>query len=299
MKNITSKIIMITCPLLLLISSLCGCINPNQPNIIVGQSSQAQYQSIQNAIDNATEGDIIYVENGIYHEPITIKKTIQLKGESRDNTIIDYTGDIYKTSIIFIEATSCSIQGFTLSSSGEANDVSGIRISSDQNTISNIKIHNTTNGIYIDNTARNNIISNNILYNNSHGIRLFVAYSNKITNNLITENIDSGIRIKDSYDNHIYKNIITKNTVGVYLCCGARDNIHYENDFNQNIEQHVKGAADNVFYQDKLGNYWDNYNGTDTDNNGIGDSPYTIEEGGPVQDNYPLFNKPDIQVNPT
>ena len=36
------------------------------------------------------------------------------------------------------------------------------------------------------------------------------------------------------------------------------------------------------------GNYWDNYNGTDGDGNGIGDTPYIINENN--QDNYPLVN---------
>lgn len=46
-------------------------------------------QSIQDAINGASSGDIVYVRNGIYKESIRINKPLQLLGQSKQDTIID------------------------------------------------------------------------------------------------------------------------------------------------------------------------------------------------------------------
>jgi hypothetical protein len=45
-----------------------------------------------------------------------------------------------------------------------------------------------------------------------------------------------------------------------------------------------------------LGNYWDDYSGLDDNQDGIGDTPYIIDENN--KDNYPLMNPIELDVIP-
>jgi len=47
--------------------------------------------------------------------------------------------------------------------------------------------------------------------------------------------------------------------------------------------------AINIWDNGSEGNYWSNYNGTDSNGDGVGDTPYVIDENN--QDNYPLMEQ--------
>ena len=83
------------------------------------------YQYIQDAIENATEGDTIFVFNGIYFENIFVDKILIIIGESKNNTIID---GMYNEFIINIINDQVTIQNFTLRNSGGYQKNSGIKI---------------------------------------------------------------------------------------------------------------------------------------------------------------------------
>jgi parallel beta-helix repeat protein len=51
------------------------------------------YQYIQDAIDNASDGDTIYVKSGTYYRNEIVDKTVNLFGENRDTTIVDGRSD--------------------------------------------------------------------------------------------------------------------------------------------------------------------------------------------------------------
>jgi hypothetical protein len=90
----------------------------------------------------------------------------------------------------------------------------------------------------------------------------------------------------------------------------ANDNIFQQNNFiNNNSTVHDLRAyyqtlpfspepspSFNIWDYSHKGNYWDNYEGTDSNNDGIGDSAYTVTQVGSNVDKYPLMAPVDITL---
>ena len=165
--------------------------------LYVGGSGLGNYTKIQDAIDNASYNDTIFVYNGTYLENIFINITINLIGEDKNRTIIDGAA---KHDVIYIgfPADNVKLTGFTIQNSGNFSSGgsyfdAGIEIHSDYNTI------------------QNNIISNHPLY----GMRLWASKGNNISYNSITACAISGIDFFAGPSNIISHNIISNNNVGI------------------------------------------------------------------------------------
>ena len=95
------------------------------PNKEVG--SGHLYESIQAAIDAATEGEIILVHDGTYTENLTIgiKRLILRSATGPDNTII--TGDGSSSVVTFTDSAGSEVvlEGFTITGGGGTDDGSG------------------------------------------------------------------------------------------------------------------------------------------------------------------------------
>ena len=119
------------------------------------------FSTIQEAINNASDGDTIYVHEGVYFENIFIGKKIKLIGEHPLTTIIDGSNGIDPIKIDVVE------------------------IASDNVTLSNFTIRNSiSNGAGIDvwEHYRNEKITNCIFYNNYYGIHFSSSYNNYVSN---------------------------------------------------------------------------------------------------------------------
>ena len=117
-------------------------------------SLQHPYNRIQDAIDNATDWDIIRVFNGTYYENIIVNKSLSLIGNGSANTILESDR---RDDIVQIEVDNVTVSGFTIHHN---------------NYMTNHGIVITSNNVYIHN---NNITENfegiQIKYYN-HGIRI-------------------------------------------------------------------------------------------------------------------------------
>ena len=104
-------------------------INTYNNNILyVGGLEPGNYSSIQEAIDNASDGDTIFVydDSSPYYEKLEISwKSINLIGENKDTTIID---GMEKSNVIYVNSDNIRISGFTIrnSSKSGANYCAGI-----------------------------------------------------------------------------------------------------------------------------------------------------------------------------
>ena len=90
-------------------------LNVSNENILyVGGGGQGNYSNIQDAIDNASNGDTVFVYNGTYYENIIVDVSISLIGEEKNKTIIDSAQNEIVVTII---ADDVSISGFTITNS--------------------------------------------------------------------------------------------------------------------------------------------------------------------------------------
>jgi len=61
-------------------------------------------------------------------------------------------------------------------------------------------------------------------------------------------------------------------------------------------EDYPEGEEAHAWDDGDAGNYWSDYNGTDADSDGIGDTPYVVDIQN--QDRYPLIQNPTKQLSP-
>ena len=241
------------------------------------------YPTIQEAVNRASYGDVIFVRSGTYQENITIKKSITLIGENRENTILDGGGS---GSVIIIRASHVTISRLTITNSHVKG--CGIYVEYFGNVISDNIIINNNIGIKVEYSSRNQVCKN-IISSNKVGMEMFFASGNVICRNTFTSN-DIGIEIYyNSLDNIIYENTFQQNGYGVRISYNSNNNAFYYNNFITNTEDVYAVLSTNIWSYDGKGNYWDKYKGKDLDKNGIGDVPHNITSMD--KDYYPLMGK--------
>lgn len=93
--------------------------------------------------------------------------------------------------------------------------------------------------------------------------------------------------MRNAVQDQIVGNHLQDNIIGIYFESSNGNDI-FHNDFSENIIQ-VEGSSYNTWDDGypSGGNYWSDYSGLDANSDGIGDSPYIIDEDN--TDNYPLM----------
>jgi nitrous oxidase accessory protein len=221
--------------------------------LYVGGIGPNNYTRIQYAIDDASNGDTVFVydDNSPYYENVIVNKTINLIGEDRDSTVIDADST---ADAVYITVDWVNISGFTLTNSGSNQYDCGIDLQADHT----------------------NIVDNKIISNNYYGMCLRGSNYNNIIGNFISENDDRGIDVRYNSD----YNIISGNNIN-------KDSIVIDNGCENNT------ISENICHSGGLGISMGGWNiilnNTIFDNNIFVDGDYNIIAGNTIYPNEEYY----------
>jgi len=195
--------------------------------LYVGGGGLDNYTRIQDAIDNASDEDTVYVFDDLspYQENIRINKKILVIGENRETTII--SGVTGQDHVVRINSQNAEINGFTIkgAAGGQQDGVTVYQLKGD-NIISNNIIKESSYGINLQPTSTRTTISDNIISNNEYqGVFCKGSDRNIITGNTISANGNFGITMElNSIQNWIIDNTIENNFGGIQLTGSSKQN---------------------------------------------------------------------------
>lgn len=258
------------------------------------------YQTIQEAINNANNGDAVFVKNGTYYEHIVVNKSIALFGENRSNTTIDANG---ANDAVLLNANNILISNFTIKNS-HIDGRLGIRV---YPGVQNVTIHNNivtnnaqggifsagsniniTRNLVTDNGERYHeggiafystgmLVENDIISNYGIGISIVDFDGNSLLGNNVTASSSYGISLTFADNTNVTGNFVKDNqaTYGVILWPGVENSTFV----NNTVIEHDHGVyvldschnnfTDNWFTNNTLGIVLENWGSYGSDGNTI------------------------------
>jgi parallel beta-helix repeat protein len=227
--------------------------------------------------------------------------------------------------VVLVNCKNITVENLNVSK----NPVAIVLVSTVNSKVTNNSVEAPDYVIFIHNSS-GNTIANNFVFKGGIGIFLHSSFQNELVGNYVTdatsgitlefsdENIIDGnfifggfvgIRLDDSNNNTVRKNVVEDcEMVALSFWRNASQNLFYLNSlFNntKNVEPYRPIGPDqigpvfpiNSWDNGTVGNFWDDYHGTDNNDDGIGDTPYIIDENN--QDNYPLIEPTVIPEFPS
>jgi nitrous oxidase accessory protein NosD len=281
MKKLAVSII-----ILLLISTVIAPSAPSMPTpherriITVGdEPGDVNYTSIQDALNNASPGDIIEVYSGTYQEQnlVISQNNITLIGISHEpdqgnaNGQPFILGDGYST-VLTVKASHVIISNFRVEEMNPQSWCKGVYLGTgiyslqNNNTVSYMTIANCTDGIVCNVDRGINISRNNISHCSNDGILIGAFYVDDYNilcvNNSITDCMTRGIELEGSHM-QIMDNVIRGCPLGLRNYQGESDLITRNNIENCSIGIYLNGGfgnhitQNNFIHYSKDGYWWD------------------------------------------
>jgi len=222
------------------------------------------------------------------------------------DNIYKLTGDVYGTIRIMKSNVVINGGGYTLSGPYNGSQINVWSVGDGPNQSPELTAQYIIGVDLGAKTIEGVIIQNLNIKNFSIGSYLWTK-NNTIANCRVSDSI-LGILLSGSNTTVIY-NYLTENQQGLFFGFNGvnetipADIIVHHNSFEYNLIQ-INGCFCEEYPEDeephqwddgRQGNYWSDYNGTDANGDGIGDTPYIIDEMN--LDRYPLMVSPSEQLS--
>lgn len=204
--------------LLISFSSLALIVQPakSEPTTIIVPDD---FLTIQEAINNATNGDTIFVRNDTYYEHVVVNRSVSLVGEDVGTTIIDgsNTGHVF-----YIVSDDVRITDLTVKNSG------------------NLSYPDLDAGICLDGRTGCIISGNRFINNGFCGVSLLHSNQNTISHNNFSSEGWGGIHLLESSRNIVSRNMIADKYGGV--------NGHVSSNYNNITENAISDSTYGMFW---------------------------------------------------
>jgi parallel beta-helix repeat protein len=196
------------------------------------------WEKIQDAINNATDGDTIIVHDGTYTENVDVNKSMTIRSENGSAPTTVQTSNpndhVFNVTADYVNISGFTVTGTTdwpsagiyldnanhcnISNTHASNNNRGIHLSSSScNKLTNNTANsNTVYGIYLSSSSNNTLMNNTANSNNNCGIHMSSSSCNKLTNNTANSNIVYGIYLSTSSNNTLTNNTANSNYGGYY-----------------------------------------------------------------------------------
>lgn len=204
----------------------------------------AQFSSIQAAIDSATPGDTIIVQEGTYEENLTVNKDLALKASSTSKVKITGSKEGYPLLKVGPSKVSVTIKGLTLTDAAGSrckdsdrglcpNAISTVgkpeltvkktavkgsiylRDSATAKITASKVVGDSWSGVWVGNSAEVTLNESTIT-NNSNGLWVGNSAKAMVKNSKFVKN-EYGIKVKDSAQATIVENEFRENEYGIWL----------------------------------------------------------------------------------
>ncbi|MBN1280896.1 MAG: right-handed parallel beta-helix repeat-containing protein [Candidatus Thermoplasmatota archaeon] len=191
--------------------------------LYVGGTGLGNYTRIQDAIDNASDGDTVFVYDDLapYYEFLTIDHSLRLLGENRNSTVIYGSGrnDI----VVLITAQYVTVQGFTLLGDEPS---FGVMVNADNATIVDVWVRGLQQGIMVMAPNEHSLVKNCLIQycvlESDYGVYTQRVWNVTIRHNFFSDNYIA-LALFFSFNCTISSNLFLSCHRGIHSDTGANN----------------------------------------------------------------------------